>query len=410
MKILFYGLNYPPEQVGIGKYTGECVSWFSSRGHRVRVITSPPYFPQWRVHSTYQNSYSVEVRDRALVHRCPIWVPRRPTGLKRLLHLASFALSSFGPLLAQRSWKPDVVITVAPALFCAPGSLLFSRIVGRQCITWLHIQDFELEAAFELGLLKGSWFRSLAQFFEYRILQGFTSVSTISHPMLHSLSSKGLSCDRTYLLPNWVDLRVIYPQTGPNNYRHQLEIGDEQLILLYSGSMNKKQGLTMLVEVIHHLRDIPNLLWLFAGEGPTKAALMQATAGLHHVRHLPLQPAERLNDLLNAADIHLLPQKAAAADLVLPSKLLGMMASGRPVVACSPVDSELARIVTQVGRCVLPDDASAFAAALRDLILSPQQRSALGLRARAIAAEYFDVDTVLERFECQLTTEYHRRN
>ena len=100
MKILLYGLNYAPEPVGIGKYTGELAQWFSAQGHQIRVITAPPYFPAWRVSSGFRNVYSIDTYEGMKVYRCPLWVPRRPRGMTRLLHLASFALSSFGPLLA----------------------------------------------------------------------------------------------------------------------------------------------------------------------------------------------------------------------------------------------------------------------------------------------------------------------
>ena len=111
---------------------------------------------------------------------------------------------------------------------------------------------------------------------------------------------------------------------------------------------------------------------------------------------------ERLNDWLNAADIHLLPQKAEAADLVLPSKLLDILASGRPVVACSPEGSELAGLAQQAGACVPPGDANAFAAALRQLINSPQRREAAGCQARLLVEHRFGMGSVLSRFEQQL--------
>ena len=386
MKILLYGLNYAPEPVGIGKYSGELAGWLASQGHQVRVITAPPYFPAWRVAGGYRNRYGLEQVEGVRVRRCPLWVPRRPSGLTRLLHLASFALSSLGPLLAQRRWRPDLVITVAPAFFCAPGALVLGRLCGRRTLSWLHIQDFELDAAFELGLLKGRLLRSLAEAWERRTLRGFDRVSSISAAMVQKLGSKGVDPSRSVLLPNWVDLDVIRPQLGSarhnNPYRRELGIGPDQLVLMYSGSMNKKQGLDLLAEVIHQLADLPQLVWLLAGEGPTKAELVAATQGLPNVHHLPLQPVERLNDWLNAADIHLLPQKAEAADLVLPSKLLGILASGRPVVASSPEGSELAGLAHQAGACVPPGDATAFAAALRQLISSPQRREDAGRQAR----------------------------
>ena len=406
MKVLLYGLNYSPEKVGIGKYSGELTRSLVSQGHQIRVITAPPYFPSWRVASGHSNRYSVEQVEGVLVRRCPLWVPRRPSGLTRLLHLASFALSSLGPLLAQRRWQPDLVITVAPAFFCAPGALLLGHLCGRRTSTWLHIQDFELDAAFELGLLRGRLLRSLAEAWERSTLRGFDRVSSISAAMVNKLGTKGVDPSRSVLLPNWVDLDVIYPQLGTarqnNPYRRELGIGPDQLVLMYSGSMSKKQGLDLLVEVIYQLADLPQLVWLLAGEGPTKAELVSATQGLPNVHHLPLQPVERLNDWLNAADIHLLPQKAEAADLVLPSKLLGIMASGRPLVASSPAGSELAGLADQAGACVPPADATAFAAALRQLISSPQRRSDTGRQARLLVEQRFGLEAVLGRFEQQL--------
>ena len=403
MKILFYGLNYSPEPVGIGKYSGELTKWLAAKGHQIRVITAPPYFPGWRVLPGFRNRYSIEEDEGVKIYRCPLWVPHRPTGMKRLMHLGSFALSSLGPLLAQLFWRPDVVLTVAPAFFCAPGTLLLGLLCGDRTTTWLHIQDFELDAAFELGLLKGQFLRSLAEAWERSTLRGFSRVSSISSAMVSKLGVKGVQLSRTYLFPNWVDLNLVYPQSilnrDENSYRRDLNIAPDQIVLMYSGSMNKKQGLDLLVQVIHQLSDLPHLVWLLAGEGPSKAELVAATQGLSQVRHLPLQPLERLNDWLNVADIHLLPQKAEAADLVLPSKLLGILASGRPLVATSTPGSELACIAEGAGFCVNPGDANAFSLRIRNLISDSELRSRLGTQARNIAVNYSGKNIILGRFE-----------
>ena len=404
MRVLLYGLNYAPEPVGIGKYTGELAEWLAQRGHQVRVIAAPQYFPEWRARG---NQYHLQKHKTVAIWRCPLWVPRQPSGLTRLMHLASFAASSLVPLLGQARWRPDVVITVAPAFFCAPGALLLGKLCGGRTLSWLHIQDFELDAAFELGLLKGRWLRGLAERWERNTLRGFDRVSTISGSMRQRAVAKGVSQERAVLLPNWVDLAAIQPQ-GPeqranNPYRQELDIGDNILVLLYSGSMNKKQGLDLLVAAIQLLETVPNLVWLLAGEGPTKAELAVATAGMAQVRLLPLQPTERLNDWLNLADIHLLPQKAGAADLVLPSKLLGILASGRPVVASSPAASELGQLAEQAGLRVEPEDAPGFAAALRQLIDNDELRHRLGRQARQLVEQRYGQEAVLGTLETQLT-------
>ena len=404
--------------MGIGKYSGELAEWLARRGHEVRVITAQPYFPSWRLGNGdegVRNRYSQERRAGVEVRRCPLWVPRRPSGLTRLVHLASFALTSLPVLLAQRGWRPDVVITVAPAFFCAPGALLLGRLCGRGCRSWLHIQDFELDAAFELGLLKGKWLRGLAEGLERRTLRGFDRVSTISAAMVQRALQKGVEARRAVLLPNWVDLDAIQPQAPgaaaaaeagavapANPYRRELAVPEGALVLQYSGSMNKKQGLELLVAVMQQLADVPNLVWLLAGEGPTKAALAEATAGMAQVSLLPLQPVERLNDWLNLADVHLLPQKAGAADVVLPSKLLGILASGRPVVASSPEGSELGNLAEQAGLRVDPEDPIAFAAAVRRLVGDGMLRQRLGAQARQLAEQRFGQDAVLRRLELEL--------
>lgn len=403
LKVLIYGLNYAPEPVGIGKYTGEMAEWLASRGHQVRVITAPPYFPQWRA---VGNGYRRERSAGVNIWRCPLWVPQRPSGLTRLIHLASFALSSFPVVLRQWFWQPNVVFTVAPAFFCAPAALLLAQFLGKRTISWLHIQDFELDAAFELGMLKGKALRSLAEAWERNTLRSFSRVSTISGAMVQHAIAKGVSPERAVRLHNWVGLEQIKPQghqqRATNPYRQELGLKPEQLVLLYSGSMNKKQGLEMVVQAIHELEDLPNLVWLLAGEGPSKQEIEAATRGMPHVQVLPLQPAERLNDWLNLADVHLLPQKAGAADLVLPSKLLGILASGRPVVASSPADSELGMIAEQAGLRVDPEDGGAFAAALRSLVGNPELRKQLGQRGRQLAEQCFGKEALLRQLELEL--------
>jgi len=400
MRVLIYGLNYAPEPVGIGKYSGELGDWLAKRGHQLRVITAPPYFPQWHAKG---NRYRQERLGGAMLWRCPLWVPRRPNGVTRLLHLASFAASSFPVLVWQWRWRPDLIICVAPALFCAPGALLLKRMCGTQTLAWLHIQDFELDAAFDLGLLKGKMMRATAERIERWLLESFQRVSSISEAMRERAISKGVRKESAELLPNWVDLDLIYPhaegQRLGNPYRMELGIRCEELVLLYSGSMNKKQGLELVVQAMETLRDRKDLVWVLGGEGPEKDALMGSTRHLPQVRHVGLQPTDRLNDWLNLADIHLLPQKAAAADLVLPSKVLGILASGRPMVAASPSDSTLGQLAALTGRQVDPGDALAFAEAVVELARNEEDRRTLGAKGRLLAEEKYGLSSTLNRFE-----------
>jgi colanic acid biosynthesis glycosyl transferase WcaI len=406
-RILIYGLNFSPEAVGIGRYSGEMAQWLSTRGFEVHAITSPPYYPQWRIQLPAINRFSRECLGTLLVDRCPIWVPRHPTGLKRLLHLASFTFTSFPLVLGHYFAPPDCIVVIAPSFFSTLPALLLSflsRLRCRRVATLLHIQDFELDAAFQLGLLQGRVIRQLSEHVETWLLQRFDRVSTISESMVERLLRKGVSPGRVALFPNWVDCSTIAPCPAPGQigWRRELGIPEEAVVLLYSGSMNQKQGLELLAAAAKSLADHPNLWWIFCGEGPTAPLLVQACAGLQQVLFLPLQSMVRFAELLQLADIHLLPQKQGAEDLVMPSKLLAMLASGRPVIATVDPISTLGQVVLTphpAGIVTAPGDLPNLISAVLKLAASPTLRFQLGVHARERVMMYWDKQTVLLRFE-----------
>ncbi len=229
--------------------------------------------------------------------------------------------------LAQVFWKPDIVMLIEPTLSSCPQMLITSWLSG--AAAWLHIQDFEVDVAFQLSDFSSNRLRRFVHLMERELMSKFARISTISGRMLQRLSSKGVPATRTILFPNWVDTAEIYPLAGPNCLRAELGISPDTLIALYSGNMGLKQGLHVLIEVSRKLVARRDLYFILCGDGPYREELM-ATAGQQcaNLSFLPLQPADRLNDLLNLADIHLLPQLGGAANLVMPSKLTGMLASG----------------------------------------------------------------------------------
>lgn len=410
MRILVYGLNFAPEVTGTGKYTGEMVQWLVDRGHEVRVVTAPPYYPQWRVASGFSTWRYTRTQHSGGpdVWRAPLWVPARPSGPKRILHLMTFALASLPVLLWQAFWRPQVVVVVVPTLLTAPGGWLAARLGGGKA--WIHIQDFEVDAAFDLNVLRQGWWRRLAHGAESVLLRGFDQVSTISEKMLARLPEKGVATGKCALFPNWVDAQAIYPLPTASPFRKKLGIADDTVVALYSGNMGRKQGLEILADVAARLSGEPGITFVLAGAGESRTQLQALTVGLDNVRWLPLQPAERLNELLNLADIHLLPQCADAAELVMPSKLTGMLASGRPVVATAAESTQLAAVVAGRGLVVPPDDPDAFSRAILELTRNVEMRRALGIAGRNYAEEHLNREVILHAFETALQKLIARTN
>ncbi len=396
MKILIYSANFAPEPTGIGKYSGEMAAWLAAQGHDVRVVAAPPYYPAWKLEAGYAwPPYRREKRQGVDVWRTPLWVPRAPGGLKRVLHLATFALSSLPVMLWQVLWRPDVVMTVAPFFLCAPAGWLTTRLSG--AIAWLHMQDFEVDVAFQMGLLKGSVLQSLVLGVERWMLSRFDVVSSISVCMLDKLRQKGVLEKRIYSFPNWVDIEHIYPLVEPSDYRKELGIEPDAKVVLFSGTLGSKQGLMVIPDVARRLAHRKNVIFVVCGDGVMKPQLEAASMGLGNIRFLPLQPFERLGQLLCLADIHLLPQSPEAADLVLPSKLSGMLASGRPVIATCREGTEIARVVSQCGLVVPPENAARLASAIEGLANDSAARRVLGETARRYAEVHLAREAVLGR-------------
>ena len=397
MKIILLSMNFAPELTGIGKYSGEMADELVRRGHEVTVVCAPPYYPKWDLGRGYSNqAYTREQpRPGLTVFRCPVWLPKRLGGLSRLIHLASFAASSFPVLMRLALWRPALVFVVAPALFSAPAGWLAARVSG--ATAWLHVQDFEMDAAFELGLLKGAFVRRLVRGGERRLMGAFDRVSTISRRMLGQLDGKGVRAERRELLPNWVDLDHVTPGDRSIALRHGLGITESQTVCLFSGTLNRKQGLAAIVDAARLLSDRRDVVFVICGNGELRDPLEQASRKLGNVRFLDLQPLAALNDLLNMADIHLLPQLRGAADLVMPSKLGGMLASGRPVIAAAAHGTEIASVVQGCGLVTEPESARGIADAIVELAGDESRRRALGAAAREYAQRNLGTAAVFER-------------
>ncbi len=401
MRILIYGLNYTPELTGIGKYTGEFTDWLTAQGHEICVITSPPYYPAWKIGEGHHNWWhSYQESDRRYVCRCPLWVPEKPSGFKRILHLLSFSVSSLPVALWHGlTWRPDLVWLVAPAIGSSLGAWLTARLSGAK--SWLHIQDLEVDAAFDLGILSAQSLKKSILKVEQLLLRRFDCVSTIALPMQKRLEAKGVDCSKLLLFPNWVDTETIYPLELPSPMRSELRIPPEQILVLYSGNMGRKQGLEIVIEAAKiigskHELDL-GITFLLCGDGSVRSQLEDKANGLANVKFLPLQPLENLNNLLNMADIHLLPQRADAADLVMPSKLGGILACGGAVIATAHAHTEVANVVSDAGGIVsVPEDAEQLANHILLLAQNSGDRQLMKQQARAYAVKNLSKERILE--------------
>lgn len=400
VRILIVGLNYAPEPVGIGPYTQGLAEALAADGRQVQVIAGQPYYPQWRRYPGFAGGWRTGTEGGVRVTRCPHYIPAEPGGLKRILHLASYAASALRPALGaalgRTEARPQVVIAIAPALLSVVTAWIAARLAGARL--WVHLQDFEVEAALATGLLPEAGLAAgLARRVEAGILRLADHVSTISPQMCARLVAKGVPPERISELRNWADARFAPDPAGAETLRAEWGL-HRRTVALYSGNIARKQGIEVLVEAARLLQHREDIAFAICGEGPNRAELERQAEGLANVQIHDLQPAERMGAMLAVADLHLLPQIAGAADLVLPSKLTNMLASARPVVATTEPGTGLYAEVEGCGVVTPPGDATALAQAIAALADDPARRTALGEAARQRAEQRWMKDAIIVRW------------
>jgi len=396
-RVLVYGMNFAPEFTGVGRYTGELALALAAMGWSITAIVTPPHYPGWRVPAPYRNLYRTEDVGGIEVIRCPLYLARDMRGLARLLAPLSFALSSL-PVALWRllRHRPDVLLCIEPTLFSAPVAAALARLLGVRTI--LHVQDLEIDGAFEVGHLKNGMVRRAALMFERVTLRLFDRVVTISETMRAALIAKGVPAARTSVIRNWVDLGAIAP-IGTRAYREVVGILPSAFVALYSGNIGAKQGLDMMLDAAERLSGRTDVLFVIAGEGPEKARLQARYGHLGTVRFLGFQPEAALSAFLDMADVHVVPQLATTADFALPSKLGPILASGRRVIVATRADQELARFLGSAATQIAPGDD----AALADAVLALVQASTDDHRADRLAlAATLSKDTAIAHFAQEL--------
>ena len=398
MKILIVGLNYSPEITGIGKYTGEMAEWLGARGHHVRVVAAPPYYPQWKVHEPYKSFlYKKEKVNGVEIYRCPLYVPAKVGTLKRIIHLLSFSISSAPLLLGMVFWKPDVVVNPVPSLFSSPLTALVAKLCKAKSV--MHIQDYEVEAMLGLGISKRGFLSRLARGFERWALGLFSKVSTISHSMMRKAVEKGVSEKNVIFFPNWSDTAHFQKEKDPVAVRERFGIVESEKLILYSGNVGDKQGLEQVVEAASILKD-DGYVFVIIGDGAGKKKLVELARRekIENIKFFSLQPYDLLPSILGAADCHLVMQRKGVADAVLPSKLTNILAVGGNAVITAEEGTELGELCKQyegIAVRVEPESVSELVEGIRKAVECG--------RPNVIAAEYaknfIDKEQVLARYE-----------
>ena len=408
--LLFIGYNFSPELTGIGKYSGEMMHWLAAQGHKCTVLTAYPYYPYWKVQEPYRNNrfwYKKEEKSypsggKLTIIRCPMYVPTNPSGAKRMLLDTSFSTAASAVVFVKLFQKKyDWVISIAPSFQFGLLGVFYKKIKGTKHLH--HIQDLQIEAAQDLGLIKSPRLLKLLYGTERFIFKHTDVVSSISDGMIERIERKAKK--PLLFFPNWTDTKSFYPIEDKTGLKEQFGFKRSDYVVLYSGAIGEKQGLEAILQAAESLKTKQAIQFVICGTGPYKEKLIAMTQkmNLTNVHFLPLQPMEAFNAFLNMADLHLVIQKEKASDLVMPSKLTTILAVGGLSLITANPSASLHKLVSKYNMGILV--AAENQNALNDGILKAYEDTntqKMTDAARAYAQEFLAIENIMTAFEKQL--------
>jgi glycosyltransferase involved in cell wall biosynthesis len=395
-RVLITGINYTPEITGIAPYTAGLAEHLVRRGVEVSVVAGMPYYPQWHVLEGYQGRLrSHETINGVEVRHFRQYVPRRQSVIRRLLFEASYVLH---PLPFLNGPRPDVVLGVLPNL---GGGLLAAEAARRHRVPFgLLFQDLTGRGAGQSGIPGGTKVARLTKEVEGWMSRRAQGVAIVAEGFRPYFEEMGVEPARIHRIRNWT--HVGKPKRSREETRRRLGLPLDAAICLHAGNMGFKQGLENVLECANlAARRDPSLLFVMMGNGNQRDHLLQRAAGMSNVRSLPAQSDEDFPDVLGAADVLLVNQRASVTDMSLPGKLTSYFAAGRPVVAAVAVTSETAAELSASGAGVVVDAGKPdhLLAAIRGLVADPERADAMGRCGQVYADENLTADGALAQIE-----------
>ncbi|MDI9363502.1 MAG: WcaI family glycosyltransferase [Flavobacterium sp.] len=409
-KILLISYNYAPELTGIGKYNAEMCEYLASIGHHVKAITAYPYYPNWQVFDGYKNNcYQKEVLNGVKLVRCPLYIPSKPTGPKRILQDFSFYISTLFVVMWQIiTFKQyDIVITPSPSFMCGFHGLLLKLFRPSTQFVY-HIQDLQIDAAIDLNIIKQAWLQKLLIGIERFILNHASIVATISTGMQQKILAKQTNITNVLLFPNWVDNARIFITQPSTAAIAALGIPLNKKVFFYSGAIGEKQGLEIILAVAPTIaQKCVDVVFVISGSGPYKEKLKQEVLDKYitNVLFIDLQPIPIFNQLLNYAYCHLVIQKESTGDLLLPSKLTNILAVGGLSIVTAVKGTTLYDVINtyQMGILITPETVLAFEQAIVNTAnFNNLQKSKISENASQYAKNYLNKANVLNSFINQI--------
>lgn len=403
--ILIFSIHYWPEEAGIAPYSTGAAEYLASQGARVTVLTTMPFYPEWKIRDTYKRTWTkTEHHNGVEIRRVRQYIPKTQSALNRIAYELSFLVC-----LLRVPWRsrPDAIIGFIPSLSGGIAAWLVSRVL--RAPYGLNVQDLSGQAARQSGIAGGSTVARVTTALEGAICRGAKSLAIVSPAFEAPLRAMKVNAGGITLVRNWS--HIAEPAGDRDQTRRDLGWADDDFIVLHAGNMGLKQGLEHLIEAAR-IVDIqrPSVRFVLLGDGNQRYMLEQQAHGLRNVDFRDPIDSRTLPNVLAAADVLLVHERPSVMDMSLPSKLTSYFAASQPVLAAVNPDGATAQELERAAAAVVVPaaDPPALLGAITELQQDPELRRTLAERGRAYAREHLSSEvafTVINKFVGRLVPE-----
>jgi colanic acid biosynthesis glycosyl transferase WcaI len=400
MRIVVICPHFAPDTAPTGTVMTRIVTELAGRGHELHVVTSLPWYRRHAVEDGWRGRLVRRERTEwgsiSRIHPFP--AADKANLLRRALAFIAFSLIAL-PVALTAGGRPrriDAVLSMSPPLTLGGVGALVARARSGRAV--FNIQDVCPDAAVRTGAITNRRIIALAERLERLTYRLSDAVTVLSGDLLDNLTAK-VPADRRedlQVITNFVDTELITPGPSDNDYRR--EHGLTGIVAMYAGNVGFSQSLDTVVEAA---RRLPDITFVINGDGAARERLERDASELANLALIGYQPAERLPEVLAAADIHLVPLRAGLGSVSVPSKTYTALAAARPVIAAVDPGTAIAQLIGDAGcgLAVSPDDADALVAAIEELAADPERCCRLGEAGRAWVVDHASPAAVGEAYE-----------
>ncbi len=388
-KLLFVNRSFWPDTEATGFLLGELTEDLSIH-HRISVICGPANTsPSRRWPLLRRESYGAVEIVRTSGARLS-----KTNLLLRLLYLCFYLVLA---CIAACREPADVIITETdPPLLGVLGATI-KRLKG--CLFIYYCQDVYPDIAEATNGLRSRPLLALLRWCNEFAFRHADAVVVLGEDMAERLRRKGVPAHRIVVIPNWIDCARVTPRPPSASW----QAGEPgSFVVMYAGNLGWAQDLETVLRAARLMRDDRRVKFVLVGDGARKASLESEARmlGLGNVEFIDRLSPDSMSEVLAGGNLHLIPLAAGAAGCLVPSKVYGILAAGRPYVAMMEREAEVAGMATEfeVGFVVAPGDAAGLARTISEGMEDPLLLEEMGHRARILAEEAYDRRLVTRRF------------